>query len=77
MTKPLLWIGDNFGNATGATISINLQESDGRHIEASVASMLILLDWINADERDRILSALRHSAKRGELNAADMQAHQA
>lgn len=77
MTSVLAWIGDNIGTASGTQVAIELQDSDGQHIHASVASTLILLNRINAEERNRILSALRHSAERGELNAADLQAYQA
>lgn len=77
MSGPITWIGDNIGTTVGAPIAIELQDSDGLHIHASVASTLILLNRIKVDERGRILSALRHSAERGELNEADLQAYQA
>lgn len=77
MKNLLTWIGDNIGTASGTPVAIDLLDSDGQHIHASVASTLIQLDRIKVDERDRILSALRHSAERGELNEADLQAYQA
>lgn len=77
MTKLLSWIGDNIGTQTGSPITIELQDSTGQHIHASVATTLSLLDRIKEDERHRILSALRRSAERSELNAADIHAYRA
>lgn len=77
MNSYLHWIGDNIGTQASAPVAINFQDSNGQHFQASVASTLILLNRIKEDERLRILSVLRHSAERGELNAADMQAYQA
>lgn len=77
MIRTLSWIGDNIGTEAGAPIAIDLRDNDGHRIHASVASTLILLARIKADERHRMLSALRHSAECGDLNSTDMQAYQA
>ena len=71
----LSWIGDNIGAQPGAPVSIELMEQDGQHIHASVASTLILINRIRPDERQRILSALRHCAAHGELHAEDLRAY--
>lgn len=73
----LRWIGDNIGQPVGAKIEVVLAEPDGTQVRASVASMLIMSDRIQPDERHRILSALRHQAERGELHPEDLQAYRA
>ncbi len=78
MSGSLTWIGDNIGQQLGTPIAIDLQDKAmASTSRPSVASTLILLNRIDEAERQRILSALRHCAERGELNAADMQAYQA
>ncbi|MGE6498627.1 hypothetical protein [Cupriavidus metallidurans] len=77
MTSFLRWVGDNIGTQLGAPITIELLEQHGLHIHASVASTLILINRIKADERARILSALRNCAEHGELHPDDLQAYRA
>ncbi|WP_342051975.1 MULTISPECIES: hypothetical protein [unclassified Cupriavidus] len=71
------WIGDNIGQPAGTKIEIVFAEADGTQVRASVASMLIMSNRIQPDERHRILSALRHQAERGELHPEDLQAYRA
>lgn len=77
MKSALSWVGDNIGVSVGQPITIDLQDQNGEHVFASVATTLLLINRITTDHRQRILSAIRHCAERGELSPDDLQAYRA
>lgn len=73
MTKSLTWIGDDIA-CSDRPAHIDLRNSAGQCLSATVPQVLEMINDITDYGRERIISALRYTAQTGQLHPQDTDA---